>query len=193
MSAIGDWSARHRGLTALIVLVVLAVGGWLFFYYFGFQNAVIDREVNEALPTAADPVSPVPEGGNPSDDAGSGAAEEPAPAPVTLSKGRFQNIEHHTSGSAAVIELPNGSTILRLEDLDTLNGPDLKVYLSESPAGADPSTFDDGFVSLGDLKGNRGDQNYDIPSSANLNKLQSAVIWCERFSVGFGVAPLERA
>jgi hypothetical protein len=70
------------------------------------------------------------------------------------------------------------------------NGPDLKVYLSPEPSSAEEGAFDDGSVSLGDLKGNIGDQNYEIPRGVDLERFRSAVVWCERFGVGFAVAPL---
>lgn len=185
------WIAQHKVVTGLAAVAVLAVGAWLVFYFFGFQTLLFDREVNEALPSSA-PVAQSQDTSGDAEGAGSpDAAVEPEPQLQTLSKGRFEDIEYQTTGSAAVIELPDGTTVLRFEDLDTQNGPDLKVYLSEAPADADPSTHDDNFVDLGALKGNKGDQNYDVPANVNLSKIQSVVVWCKRFSVGFGVAPLD--
>src|SRR6266545_4802355 len=76
------------------------------------------------------------------------------------------------------------------ECLDTLNGPDLHVYLSEVPAGGDARAYGERFVDLGKLKGNKGNQNYRLPVNVDLSRYRSAVIWCKRFTVGFGVAPL---
>jgi len=45
-------------------------------------------------------------------------------------------------------------------------------------------------VDLGSMKGNVGDQNYDVPSAADLNKYQAVTIWCARFNVNFGTAPM---
>jgi len=40
------------------------------------------------------------------------------------------------------------------------------------------------------LKGNKGDQNYVLPASADLGKYRAVTIWCARFGVNFGTAPL---
>lgn len=108
----------------------------------------------------------------------------------TLAAGPFASQEHSTTGTARIVEHADGSRSLRLEDLDTSNGPDLRVYLSAAPADADWKAFDDDFVELGELKGNKGDQNYAIPAGLDIVKYGRAVIWCKRFSVPFGVAAI---
>ena len=47
-----------------------------------------------------------------------------------------------------------------------------------------------GFVELGPMKGNIGDQNYEIPATVDLASYRTVTIWCKRFSVNFGSAPL---
>ena len=84
-----------------------------------------------------------------------------------------------------VLTREDGVRVLRIEDLDTSNGPDVKVVLSPDPDG-----YADGAVSLGTLKGNKGSQNYEIPDGVDLASFRSVVIWCKRFTVDFGVAPL---
>ncbi|MFN2488529.1 MAG: DM13 domain-containing protein [Actinomycetota bacterium] len=108
----------------------------------------------------------------------------------TLAAGEFRALEHETSGRAVILESGPGRTFLRLQDLQTSNGPDLRVYLSEIPASDDWNAYGERFVDLGALKGNVGDQNYALPSDLDLSHYRSAVIWCRRFTVGFGVAPL---
>lgn len=187
-----DWIARHRGVSILIAALAIAIGGYLVFYYFGFQTALVNDEVNEALPTATAPASPsVAQDEDASGHEGQRPEEEPT-GPETVASGRFQGIEHETSGEALVLLLPDDSQVVRLEDLSTLNGPDLKVYLSAASADGSADRFDDDYVSLGPLKGNRGDQNYAVPGNVSATDYRSVVIWCERFSVGFGVAPLDR-
>jgi hypothetical protein len=111
---------------------------------------------------------------------------------VTLAEGPFSSLEHQTTGTALVVELEDGTRFLRLEGLETSNGPDLRVYLSDQPVSDDWFVYDDGaFVDLGGLKGNLGSSNYQIPSDVDLGDYRTAVIWCRRFSVGFGVAPLD--
>ena len=90
---------------------------------------------------------------------------------------------HKAEGIVKVINLADGRTFLRLENLKTTNGPDLYVYLS---VGKDPSDI----VNLGRLKGNIGNQNYEIPAGADLSKYDTVLIWCKAFSTLFGSAKL---
>lgn len=90
---------------------------------------------------------------------------------------------HKAEGVAKVIDLTDGRTFLRLENLKTTNGPDLYVYLS---TGKDASEI----VDLGKLKGNIGNQNYEIPAETDLSKFNTVLIWCKAFSTLFGSAQL---
>jgi len=115
-------------------------------------------------------------------------------APVVLAAGTFISHEHATEGSVRVLQLADGTRVLRIEGLDTSDGPDLKVWLSDAPVidGEDGwRVFDDGaYADLGSLKGNKGDQNYPIPADVDLEDLSSISIWCDRFDVSFGAAQL---
>jgi hypothetical protein len=93
---------------------------------------------------------------------------------------------HDADGMAKVIPLQDGSNILRLENLQVTNGPDLYVYLATDKSASD-------FVSLGKLKANNGNQNYNIPSETDLTKYDTVLIWCRPFSVLFGSAELALA
>lgn len=123
-------------------------------------------------------------------DPGSTVSAVPAP-PKESARAAFRPLEHATAGRAIVTEFPDGRRVLRFEDFETSNGPDLRVYLS---AGSNDAGFGkeygEDFVELGRLKGNLGNQNYEIPAGTDLSKYRNAVIWCARFSVGFGVATL---
>ena len=169
---------RTLFIGAVVVAIVTAAG----VYWFGPQHLFVDTRVDEALPTAA--ASAV-------DGPGSDDAETQGPA--VLSMGEFRSLAHGTSGVASILELEDGSRFLRIERLDTSDGPDVRVYLSEAPAGGDADAHDDAFLDLGALKGNQGDQNYEIPRGVDLDDYESVSIWCRRFAVGFGVAPLEAA
>ena len=84
--------------------------------------------------------------------------------------------------------------ILRLTNFKTSNGPDVHVYLVAAPDATDNATVTKaGFVDLGSMKGNVGDQNYDVPDSVDLGKYRAATIWCERFNINFATAPLSPA
>jgi hypothetical protein len=77
----------------------------------------------------------------------------------------------------------------------TSNGPDVHVVLVRGEDKALDGEIVKGEldnVKLGTLKGNQGDQNYDLPAGADLNKYQAVAIYCERFHAIFGVAKLEK-
>ena len=116
------------------------------------------------------------------------ASTEAAAAPVTEpAPTSFTSGEHTTTGTVRRLTV-DSKTILRFEDLSTSNGPDVHVYLSPGADG-----YADGAINIATLKGNKGNQNYEIPDDVDLNKYRSVVIWCKRFSVAFGQAPLPGA
>lgn len=111
--------------------------------------------------------------------------------PVLLKEGQFHSVAHDTRGMAAIYELPGGKRVLRFTDFETSNGPAVRVYLVSVDDAKDSDTIKNAsFVNLGEIKGNRGDQNYDLPADLNLSKYHSVTVWCQRFSVNFGTAPL---
>jgi Electron transfer DM13 len=124
---------------------------------------------------------------------------EPAPAGSSadqpLYTGLLAGRAHPTSGRASIYQTPNGKRDLRLTDFMTSNGPDVHVVLAQS---ADESLNQDfvkgqlNTVELGVLKANQGDQNYDLPDSADLSRYDAVVIYCERFHAVFGVAKLDK-
>lgn len=124
---------------------------------------------------------------------------EPAPFAPTLDPqpvytGRLEGKAHPTSGRATIYKSPDGKQYLRLSDFTTSNGPDVHVVLARAD---DPSlqqaivkgNLDS--VELGTLKGNQGDQNYDLPATADLAKYSAVTIYCVRFHAIFGLARLE--
>ena len=165
---------RRIGLVvAGLAVLVLAAGALVWFQP---QKLVIDQRVDEALPGPPATASPAAPGG-----------------PVTVAAGRFRSLGHTTSGRAAVLEVDGGRRFLRLDDLRTSNGPDLFVYLSTTAADGPRDAFDDEFLSLGRLKANQGNQNYEIGAGARLDRYRSVVIWCRRFTYAFGAAELSPA
>lgn len=148
----------------LVVLVVaLIAGAW---YAFRPERLFINQKVNEQFPTAS-------------------AANN------KLASGQFHSRAHETKGTATVFQLADGKRTLRLTDFATSNGPDVHVYLVAAADAKDDETVKNaGFVDLGPMKGNIGDQNYDVPANVDLAKYRAATIWCARFSVNFGTAPL---
>ena len=112
------------------------------------------------------------------------------PQIIVEAAGSFIDRSHPTEGSAQVLGDGSGQRFLRFEDFRTDNGPDLNVYLSTAPPDAPAGDFDDDFVDLGDLKGNVGAQNYEIPAGLDLDHYSTVAIWCVRFGVVFGTAEL---
>ncbi|MGA7415822.1 MAG: DM13 domain-containing protein [Bryobacteraceae bacterium] len=113
----------------------------------------------------------------------------------TLETGTFHGKVHNTSGRATIYREPDGKLILRLTSFKTSNGPDVHVILIAAKDAADDANFLKGNterLELGALKGNEGDQNYEIPDGTDLSKFQTVSIYCERFNANFGAAPLEK-
>jgi hypothetical protein len=111
--------------------------------------------------------------------------------PIAVTKGNFKGLAHETKGLASIYQLADGKRTLRLSEFATSNGPDVHVYLVAAPDAKDNETVTKaGFIRIGDLKGNMGDQNYDLPADVDLNKYRAVTIWCRRFGVNFATAPL---
>jgi hypothetical protein len=182
---------RHPGRWAAVAVVVFAVGV-AGLYWFAPWNLFLDRSVDEALPSVSAPAGGGQATGAETSGEDPAGEQEPVEASLTLASGGFSSLEHETAGTALVVELQDGSRFLRLEDLETSNGPDLRVIITDQAVSDDWHVWDDGaVVDLGALKGNVGSSNYEIPKGLDLDGFETAVIWCRRFSVGFGVAPLE--
>ena len=171
---------RRRQWFALAAIVAIGIAVFVL-VWFQPQKLWIDERVSEAVPGAAAP--PVSE----SESMPSSAVSV---APREVATGSFVSREHHTAGTARVLVLTDGRRVVRLEALDTSNGPDLYVYLSSNRADGPEGAFDDEYVSLGRLKANQGDQNYELPADAAIDRLATVVIWCDRFNAVFGAADL---
>lgn len=122
--------------------------------------------------------------------------EENASAdPVALSTGTFGEYDpvHAGEGSATIFELPDGSRILRFEDFRVTNGPDLHVILTVNEPTNIRTRPDEGYLDLGELKGNVGNQNYEIPADVDISGFNYVVIYCQPFHVNFSFAELGEA
>jgi hypothetical protein len=125
---------------------------------------------------------------------GQAELEAPVSMPVKVAEGSFRGVAHETKGSASIYRLPDGKQVLRFSGFQTSNGPDVQVYLVAAPDAQDNETVTKaGFIRVADLKGNMGDQNYDLPANLDLSKYRAVTIWCRRFGVNFATAPLASA
>lgn len=180
------------------IVGVVAVAAVVGLYLFQPWRLLTRSTIDEALPTVT--ASAAAQGSGvlapaPSEPETS-VTSTPSLTPTaeTLAAGTFVDAEHATSGTARIIRLADGSRYLRLENLSSSDGPDLHVWLTDQPSGGDWGSYDDGrYVALGVLKATDGNQNYAIPGDADLAGLVSVVIWCDRFNVAFGTAPLAPA
>lgn len=173
---------RKRVLAVVAAGLVVAVAAGL--YWFQPWKLWVNETVREALPVAP---------------ASARISESAAPAPkepAIVATGELISHEHATSGGVRILRAADGTLVLRLENLDTSNGPDLRVWLTDAPVvpGKDGwFVFDDGaHVSAGKLKGNKGSQNYTLPAGTDLARYSSVTIWCDRFNVSFGAAELTK-
>lgn len=155
-------------MTRRIWIAGLVVAGGIAWYLFRPELLFVNKRVNESVAGAT--------------------------VGASLLSGRFHGVAHETTGTATVQEFGAGRRVLRLTDFATSNGPDVRVYLVATTDATDNATVTSaGFVELGALKGNQGDQNYDIPSDLDLTKYRAVTIWCRRFGVNFATAPLTPA
>lgn len=192
---------RRRGfvIAAIVVAIpVLAVGWYL------FSPLFLNRTVEEEFPRAAMAAVPADmtaeqveqEMIDAEGDNVESSEDMPEADPVAIVTGTIVGADsfHQGSGTATVYELADGTRILRLEDLDVTNGPDLHVLLSPvaAPASREQVTAE-GYIDLGGLKGNRGSQNYEIPPDFEIGDELSVVIYCQPFHVIFSTATLAPA
>lgn len=112
--------------------------------------------------------------------------------PLLVSQGQFINADdfHRGSGLATIYQLADGSHVLRFEDFNVINGPDLHVLLTSNPSPSDSSEVMENYLDLGPLKGNVGNQNYDIPTGTDVSQFKGVVIYCQPFHVIFSTASL---
>jgi len=108
-----------------------------------------------------------------------------------LSPGLSTAYWHPTAGTATIYRLANGTHLLRFTNFRTSNGPDVHVYLVAATDAPDNGSVERaGFIDLGTIKGNIGD-HYILGGNVDLSKYETVSIWCKRFSVNFGAAPLK--
>ena len=188
------------GIAVVVAVPLLALAWWL------GSPLIIDRSVDEDFPLAA--MAVVPDTMSMADaEATMVAAADTEQAtddvmvdamgtllaPEALRSGQFRDADsfHTGTGTATIWDLGNNERALRFEDFEVRNGPDLRVLLAVHPDPMGRSDVqDDGFVEIAELKGNIGNQNYDIPPDIDLSMYNSVVIYCWPFQVVFSVAPL---
>ena len=158
------------------IAVSAAVLAWVGYTTFS------DKEVDERVVTGVRAQAAQGSG-----SAGSESSPPSARRPqnVEVARGTFRRLSHGPSrGTAAVVELADGGRRLTLRRFETDNGPDLRVYLATDESARE-------FRDLGALKGNKGDQQYEVPRGVDVSRYDTVLIWCRAFSVGFAEAQLD--
>ena len=166
MSETRGWISRNLKWLIVAAIPVMIVLWW----EFRPEKLFVNEKVNEAAPFATNEAQPI----------------------LT---GKLQGQAHPTSGRATIYDSGGGKRSLRLTNFETSNGPDVHVVLVRADDESLKQDIVKGNldnVELGSLKGNQGDQNYDLPTGADLQKYSAVAIYCERFHAVFGVARLEK-
>jgi hypothetical protein len=165
---------RRPGLRIPVIgaylLTAIVVGAYL------GRSTLIDDEVNERVVRVTPPAT-----------ASDGQSAERR-RNVLLGRGRFESVAHPAEGIATAIRTAEGERVLTLTSFAVDNGPDLRVYLVAGPARNEAEVDD--FADLGTLKGNKGNQQYELPRRLDLDRYTTVVVWCRAFSVNFARAPL---
>jgi hypothetical protein len=155
----------------MVAAMIVVVVGW---YLFRPERLFINHTVHEQFPAAV-----------------AQQAQSTSAASSILSQRRFHGVAHTGKGVATIHQLADGTRVLRLTEFETSNGPDVQVYLVAAADAKDNETVTKaGFIHLGALKGNIGDQNYAIPATVDLHTYRAVTIWCRRFGINFATAPL---
>ena len=206
MKQITGWIKSHKPLSAVIAAIIivpgLAVAWWL------GSPLFIDKTVDEDFPALVNAVMPAGMSMRDADATMEAAMDAPREveeemmeamgamlAPEAVKWGEFRDGDafHKGSGMATIYNLGTDGYVLRFEDFNVINGPDLRVLVTTHPdpmGRGDVHADDVTYVELGKLKGNIGNQNYPIPPEVNVDDQHSVVIYCKPFQVVFAVAPL---
>jgi hypothetical protein len=192
------FTKKNIGIAAVVLGIPALLAAWWL-----ISPLFFDNEVNEEFPMSAGAEIPDDMTQEDVEEEMVEAAkspdveeEEPMPEttsdPVILQTGTFQDADefHMGSGTATLYELDDGSKVLRLENFEVTNGPDLHVLLSTSNK---PGESLGDYIDLGSLKGNLGEQNYEIPNDADADSFGSVVIYCQPFHVLFSFASLDQS
>lgn len=203
-----SWLIAGGVLLAVVVVASIVLKPWLLFIDTRVDDVIAysttapkaTSGTNSAAPVSdamESPSSDAPESST-SETPASDAPETPAPEtpalPTLVSSGQFISHEHQTTGTASIVRQPDGSHQLILENLATSNGPDVHVWLSQGPVVEGTAGWttakDYPHLDIAPLKGNLGNQVYNLPQDFDPAQWPTVDLWCDDFSVSFGAAAL---
>lgn len=174
----------------ILIIVVSAIVGVI--SYWLISPLFIDVEVQDELPTNTLPINPdpvesqiidSPELESPEDAANE--TSEPTSLPNTPADRVFPIVDtrgHPASGEIRVVVTPD-EQIIRYENYDGTNGPDLKVYLASDLDATE-------IVDLGPSRASKGNINYSVPLDVDIDDYPYVLTWCEAFGVLFDYAKI---
>lgn len=192
---------RKIVVTLAGVLVLAAVG--LFVLRPWESGGNTQAAIDESLPTTGaaavpgeDPSTPAPAElevtEKPLETRPAKPTKQPRPEVVELASGQFEDAEYATDGTAKIVRLADDTRILRIESFSTSQAPVIQVAFSNAPSGGEWGSYDDvRFAPIGALKALSGNQNYEIPEGLDLEGFKSVVIWCDKYDVALGTAPVQ--
>lgn len=179
--------AKALVITVIIILVIIVAAWYLISP--AFQTIEIDDTsplvIRDAMvdmddATKAEFDAAVEESNQ---DEGTAMSDSMPSEAQLLAEGGFKPRAHEVDGKALLIQDGNNK-ILRFEDFETLNGPNLHIYLSSELGDSD-------FIDLGKIKATSGNVNYEIPDGVDTNKYNKVLVWCVPFRVLFSYAELQ--
>ncbi|MGM0753732.1 MAG: DM13 domain-containing protein [Bacillota bacterium] len=169
-----------RWMIGIAIAGALGVGWWL------ISPLFLDKVVNESAVSSSSGSIMKDQGENSMKETDSSSPDEMTNDTMEINElvGTFQGADeiHEAKGKVSISEKN-----IRLENFEVTNGPDLYVYLVEEGQKTKEG------ISLGKLKGNIGNQNYEIPGDHSASSGMDIVIWCKQFNVDFGRAELGKA
>lgn len=155
---------------------ILILGTMLIIFgvaWYGLSPLFMNKKVDEALPMVED-----------SKQEESSLSEKQI-IPETEISEAFPIVDtkaHPASGQVRIVQTGD-ETIIRYENYKTINGPDVRVYLSKDLDAKN-------YIDLGPIKGTEGNINYPVPKGIDVSEYRYALTWCEDFSVLFNSADL---
>lgn len=109
--------------------------------------------------------------------------EEPKTQQITERVEVIQADRFHPASGYARIVYAGEDTYVRYEELSTINGPRLHIYLSKDIEATD-------FIDLGPIKATDGNINYKVPDGVDIADYPYILHWCVPFNVLFNYAKL---
>lgn len=186
-------------------VIACSVAACVGFYWTSVRDTVVDEQIVTGVPASEldgseaeidDALAGEPDDSEAEAAGTDGASKpveaeeeaEPEPARnVVRVSGEVRPAGHSASGRARVVELAAGGRVLTLsDDFEIDPGPEVRVYLVP-----DPDRPTEGVEDLGELKGSKGDQQYEIPDGVDVFEHRHVVFWCVPFTQTLATAKLD--